>query len=395
MVFFVTRDVNDFMGAKQGKHALRAGKHAKYNKLQLFASDLLNAFSDTGRKLDDVAFNVILVATGARTATLLERSDYYPNEEVFDAVVSALQRVVPRHTSRIGMRMRDDNNFQFLVYNRTLDPALVDKAMTDTKAMGQVLGFQCAGDEAAPYTVQFSLFSRGRKTEFYTEMCAEQPDADTIRRQLDTFRNVARQIGWNVKAQVKKAMHKHEMVALLRSGDRDAILRHETDIRQQLLNDVLYTLGEADELDWDMTAAALLNAAEDLNVVLEFRPLSVEEENATTEVSDRGEALLLPSRVAAWQPVKQLNTFDDVLAAIANQQFSLLNSSSGQRNLGDLFARTCAPDALSVVGSAPSARRWTVVYVFIALRILHNPASAMGVKDPFCMQALELMLRGV
>jgi hypothetical protein len=395
MVFFVTRYVNDFMGAKQGKHALRAGKHAKYNKLQLFASDLLNALSDTGRRLDDVAFNVILVATGARTATLLERSDYYPNEEVFDAVVSALQRVVPRHTSRIGMRMRDDENLQFLVYNRTLDPALVDKAMTDTKAMGQVLGFQCAGDEAAPYFVRFTLYSRGRKKEFYTETCAEQPDADTVRRQLDTFRNVARQIGWDVKAQIKKAMHKHEIVALLRSGDREAIRRHETDIRQQLLNDMLYTLGEADELDWDMTAAALLNATEELNVVLEFRPLSAEEWNATTEVSDRGEALLLPSRVAAWQPVKQLNTFDDVLAAIANQQFSLLNSSSGQRNLGDLFDSTCAPDALSVVGLTPSARRWTVVYVFIALRILHNPASAMEVKDPFCMQALELMLRGV
>jgi hypothetical protein len=385
------------MGAKQTRlKQLKAGKHDKYNKLQLFVSDVRSGLLETGQDLFDVAFNVVLVALGVRSATLIERADYYPDNRAFDVVVNTLQRVVPRYTSAIQMTMRDATNTQFLVYNRALSRALVSAALGDDTAMGQVLGFQCAGELASPFSVKFYVVpSPNLKKEFYVEMCSERPDMDTVERQLAAFRDVARKLHWGVTVSVKQSMRPHEVAALLRTGDERAIAKHRTNVREQLNKSMLYTLEAAPVWNNDMTAAAVLNAVDDFSPFFDMDVLNAEQDSAVSAASAQGEALLLPSRVGAWTPVDSIRALDDVLAAIANEQYELLNSTQGRADIESLLNPTCAPRALSLLSKTPSGAEWTVFYVFLAMRIMHNPASALHIEDPYCMEALDYMLSDV
>lgn len=323
---------------------LRGGVNGngELDALKQFLEDALAPLDLHVKHFYDILFNTLLVAAGARTGTLVESADYGTNTHLFDGIVRALQSApLPPHVKQ-GFRKGVKATPQYLLYSAALPAHLVRSALninsTNTQvAMGKVLGFQCAGQLASPYSVKFNVFP-GEGEEgynFYTEACADHPDEDVLEEMERKFQAVAAPYGWHVDFYIDRGMLLDELLEIMQRHSAAELNEYRMEVLQNVTGEMLYELAtyleqrdEWDEstIEWPLVVAALIATQHDPLSVL-YGDLTTAESAVIESTTAEGERMLLPSyrRELKSRRVTRVETMTDLLALLAQHDVARVN----------------------------------------------------------------------
>jgi hypothetical protein len=172
--------------------------------LRVFADSM-----DRFPNLVDISFNVFLVMTEVRKATLLEPANFCHNPHQWRELKAWIAGVVCASDDLImldeklpaGCQMAagqlPDANRLLVCHARhkiEAEAAILDHEM----AMGQILGFHRPGHLECPWGLSFYIQLGEKKGQFYCESCLEEPDPRFIVDSLEKFSDAAKLVGGKI-----------------------------------------------------------------------------------------------------------------------------------------------------------------------------------------------------
>lgn len=368
--------------------------------LKQFLEDALTPLNLSDRQYYNILFNTLLVAAGARTATLVESADYGMETHKFEGIVRALQSApLPSHVKQ-AFRKGAETAPQYLVYSTALPDRLVKSALdlhrsNSTVAMGKVLGFQCAGELASPYNVRFSVYpdDGGEGYEFYVEVCKERPDEDIAKAMHQKFSAVAARYGWDVQFRIQYAMPLDDMLAYMQTHSAAELNEQHRDMVLETLDGEMLTELEQflqqqkqwDEstIEWPLVIAALISTQHTPLSVL-YGNMTTAEDEASQEVTSRAEQMLLPAfrRELKSRRVVEVNSVTALLALLAQHDVTRVNEH--RADMRRLLAGTKLEGAVDMFPDFTTTRQLDALYVLIVFRVLHDAS------DDFMDRILEI-----
>lgn len=337
-----------------------------------------------------IALNIELVVHGARPATLLESADY-GEMDTFYAAVTTIKRLVQPYT-QVAVTMRRGTHPQLLVYNQArVPPALVRAAMRSNDAMGKVLGYQCAGEQGrASYVMVryfYSVATLPQEEELYTEMCSEsEVDTQRVQRQLASYNAVARPLGVTIRVFIKQpvmspvdlfatSMQPGGVPATTAEKAQEALVQHLGDAGLEgVAAHVQAQPASRTRWPWyatlvhvfsihDMVVAAY--GQRDGTLSRELSDLLMDTLATMTPVFKDD-----PSNPFMQRNITHVETVNDVLSAIAQKQYDLLNEE--QDRVFYLLNQTPLSEAASYMVTPWLPAQWDALYVLMVTVLLYN-----------------------
>ena len=156
--------------------------------------DGITTFTELGYEREiffEVVFNVYLVCTNARTATLIESANYNENPfyKDFKEWITKWICKIDLNCGLYGVEFSDIKNPQYLVFNDSKKD--IDYTDWNKVDMGNVLGFSCPGELSSKYSLIYSVLYEGEPYEFYVETCKEKVSDAIALEKLDIFQKSA------------------------------------------------------------------------------------------------------------------------------------------------------------------------------------------------------------
>jgi hypothetical protein len=155
-------------------------------------SDLQQIYICLNKKIDkkDIVINTLLVLAGIRPAFMIQPIDYYDRNDVKDYVEKMITAIIVCCRDYIEFRHIDQGS---LIYNKHLVNTRYRDQFRDINKdnihLGQILGYECAGNISHHYSVQVYVANKDTKIDLYAMSCSDN-NSDNNNRLSDKIQKI-------------------------------------------------------------------------------------------------------------------------------------------------------------------------------------------------------------
>lgn len=180
-----------------------------------------------------IIFNLALVIEKARDAMLIEMNDHEP--EFYQTFKDWLDDQIKNCGGCLEYIEIIRNEVpDILIFNKNISSNSLDKYLntSSSKYMGEVLGYQCAGQLGENWVLNYYIDGE----QFYAESCKNEPDKNIINEQFKKFKSVADKLGLNVQMVVERHISVEEAIEVVKTENIKTVYENKDNIANYLEN---------------------------------------------------------------------------------------------------------------------------------------------------------------